>query len=347
MQTFELDWKPTSNLPYLDVGVGVANLITNIIKTQLPEYLPHFPFQNGYFFEGFYEADLAFFQLINREITGHVIPSIGHMKDGGLIERLKEIHAKNNFPSFRDVYDLDNQLFSPEKVTYIGSQKDMTFSWTHIEQYLVEYLNSIVLPDVMEKNKKRVYDAIPQPPRYDIQKILNNIYIIESPKMAVQGTCFYTQQYGFITCDHCAFDDSVVYRANDINKKYSIKILKQNSVIDLAIFEVSGIELDSGLTIGNSDDIVLNDNVAAAGFPNHNFGDSGIFSPGLVVGFRPVASIRRILVNIPLIAGNSGGPIISSKNEVIGIAVTGADKMQNAGQTEEHGVVPLSAILFV
>jgi len=104
------------------------------------------------------------------------------------------------------------------------------------------------------------------------------------------------------------------------------------------------LDSSSGLEIGDSDTIQLNDHIAVAGFPNHNYGDTGIFSPGLIIGFRTVSSIRRFLTNIPLIAGNSGGPIISSKNKVIGVAVTGADKMENAGITENHGIIPINAL---
>lgn len=188
---------------------------------------------------------------------------------------------------------------------------------------------------------------IPTPPIYNIQKVLDNIYIIESAAEAKQGTAFHMKGVGLISYHHSIAPDSMVFKASDIGKKYPTTILKSHPVIDLAIFNSNELPLNEGLDMGDLDKVRLNDHVAVAGFPNHNHGDTGIFSPGLAIGFRPVSGIRRLLVNTPLIAGNSGGPIISGDGKVIGVAVTGADKMESAATTEDHGVIPISAINLV
>lgn len=59
------------------------------------------------------------------------------------------------------------------------------------------------------------------------------------------------------------------------------------------------------------------------------------------------SGIRRILVNTPIIAENSGGPVINADGEVIGVAVTGSDKMENTAMTEEHGIVPIDALNYL
>lgn len=342
MTAFNYDWKPTTNMPHYDVGFAVTNLITHIIKTQLPEYLIYFPFQGRFLFEHYFKTNIALFKLTS--LTGAGVPSIGELKSDNLIKEAKRIITENPFPDFEKIKETNPDCFSFESFTYIGTQNDMTFSWQHLEEYVTGYLNSFVLPQVIELNKKRVLSVIPSPPSYDIEKIINNIYVIETPSVATQGSCFFLKDYGFVTCAHCISDDSFIYRTQDIKTKYPIKIIKKNDVVDLAIFTVEGIDNNDGLDIGNSDDIAQNDHIAVAGFPNHNFGDTGIFSPGLVVGFRVVSSIRRFLLNTPLIGGNSGGPVVSKNSKVIGVAVTGADKMENANETENHGVIPISAL---
>ena len=345
MTAFDYDWKPTSNMPHFDVGFAVTNLITHIIKTQLPEYLIYFPFQGRFNFEHYFKESIALFKLTS--LTGTGVPSIGEIKDDGLIQNVAKIVTTNPFPDFDSVNRSNPEFFSFETFTYIGSQNDLTFSWRHLEEFVISYLNTHVLPQVMELNKKRVLSVIPTPPSYDIQKIVNNIFVIETPSVATQGSCFYLKDFGLVTCAHCIAEDSFIYRATDIASKYPIKIIKKNDVVDLAVFSADNFEYPEGLDIGNSDLVALNEHVAVAGFPNHNFGDTGIFSPGLVVGFRIVSSIRRLLLNTPLIAGNSGGPIVSKDSKVIGIVVTGADKMENASETENHGVIPIAALHLI
>jgi S1-C subfamily serine protease len=89
------------------------------------------------------------------------------------------------------------------------------------------------------------------------------------------------------------------------------------------------------------------DHVVVTGFPNFKIGDSGVIMPGLVVGFRPVSGVRRILTNALIIAGNSGGPVFDTGHRVIGIAVTGADRMEEAIETENYGIIPVDAINYL
>ena len=90
--------------------------------------------------------------------------------------------------------------------------------------------------------------------------------------------------------------------------------------IDIALIEAPGLRLGKGLPRGSADGLKQLDHVAIAGFPNHNFGDTGILLPGIIVGFRQISSIRRLLVNAPIVAGNSGGPAINARAEVVGVA---------------------------
>lgn len=55
----------------------------------------------------------------------------------------------------------------------------------------------------------------------------------------------------------------------------------------------------------------------------------------------------HILTDAPLIAGNSGGPVLDSHNQLIGVVVTGADRLENAQKTEKHGVIPIDALNYL
>ncbi len=53
---------------------------------------------------------------------------------------------------------------------------------------------------------------------------------------------------------------------------------------------------------------------------------------------------NRILISPPIVSGNSGGPVLDSRNRVIGIAATGADKFENTTKTVDYGVIPAESL---
>jgi S1-C subfamily serine protease len=86
------------------------------------------------------------------------------------------------------------------------------------------------------------------------------------------------------------------------------------------------------------------DHLLVAGHPNYRPGDSPLVAPGLVVGFRQMSGIRRILTNAPIVAGGSGGPVLDRSGTVVGIAVTGAERLGVVSGTEDLGIVPIDAL---
>ncbi|MCH7396727.1 serine protease [Belliella sp. DSM 107340] len=189
--------------------------------------------------------------------------------------------------------------------------------------------------------------------KYDTEKLFKNIYVIESESGMKQGTAFHIMDIGIITCDHCIRDgnsneileDIKIYRGDNFAQKFPCHVTKSNKDIDLALLKIpEELKGEFGLEIGSSVHLEQLQKINVAGFPNYNFGDNGVFSPGIIVGFRTYSGIRHLLVNSPLISGNSGGPVFDENSKVIGIAVTGADKMSKAHETEKHGVIPIEAL---
>ena len=167
-----------------------------------------------------------------------------------------------------------------------------------------------------------------------------------------QGTAFFLKDVGIVTCDHCIRDDDsteiltdlIIYARHDLNKKYNLKLIKTHKDIDIAIFEVPENITESGLEVGSSRELNQLHSIAVAGFPNYNFGDSGTIGTGSITGFRNHLGLRHLLISCPLISGNSGGPALNNDSKVIGIAVTGADKMSKAHETEKHMLIPIESL---
>ena len=85
---------------------------------------------------------------------------------------------------------------------------------------------------------------------------------------------------------------------------------------DLALLKVtvSGIK---PLPLGNSSDVKIGETVYVAGNPR---GLEGTFSDGIISSRRDPYTKERLQMTAPISPGSSGGPVLNSKGEVIGIS---------------------------
>ena len=85
---------------------------------------------------------------------------------------------------------------------------------------------------------------------------------------------------------------------------------------DLALLKVtvSGIK---PLPLGNSSDVKIGETVYVAGNPK---GLEGTFSNGIISSRRDQDTKERLQMTAPISPGSSGGPVLNSKGEVIGIS---------------------------
>jgi S1-C subfamily serine protease len=131
--------------------------------------------------------------------------------------------------------------------------------------------------------------------------------------------------------------------SNLASHRYKVMIVASSEDLDLAILEIDPMPLNF-LEMGDSDSVVCFDRVTLLGFPNFNLGDSGVVKRGEVGGFRMKTTYRRIFINSSIVAGNSGGPLLDSKNRVIGVAATGAEDARKEDRTENHAAIPIAAL---
>lgn len=94
---------------------------------------------------------------------------------------------------------------------------------------------------------------------------------------------------------------------------------------DLVILKVSA-EKNLPLTIGNSDKVEVGESVFAVGNPE---GLEGTFSQGIVSSIREIGSDKLLQITAPISPGSSGGPVLNSKGEVIGVSVATYREGQN------------------
>ena len=158
-----------------------------------------------------------------------------------------------------------------------------------------------------------------------------------------QGTAFMLEGYGLVTCDHVFVDGIKAFSHDNPSKKYDAKIIKHSGDLDVAILEID-CGTRNNLKIGDSGRLEIRDLLTVAGFPNYRIGDTPSITDGRVRSFRTISTIRWMLLDAPIISGNSGGPVMNRDNRVVGIAATGGDSVEEAKKTEHNGVIPISVL---
>ena len=100
--------------------------------------------------------------------------------------------------------------------------------------------------------------------------------------------------------------------------KHDIRgIVASDAARDLVLLSVDGLKAKA-LGVGDSNAVAVGDAVYAVGNPR---GLEGTFSAGIVSSVRKVGDDSLLQITAPISPGSSGGPVVNSKGEVIGVAV--------------------------
>lgn len=94
---------------------------------------------------------------------------------------------------------------------------------------------------------------------------------------------------------------------------------------DLVLLSIKGVQVPA-LRLGGSGTVAVGDEVFVVGNPH---GLEGTFSQGIVSGVRNVGPDSFLQITAPISPGSSGGPVLNSTGEVIGIAVATFKDGQN------------------
>jgi serine protease Do len=175
----------------------------------------------------------------------------------------------------------------------------------------------------------------------------NGIFIVPQQKkigtekqQVGAGTGFIVSEDGLVlTNKHVASDDTAEYIVvmND-GKEYPAKILAKDPVQDLAIMKIDSVEKFKPLKLGSAEDIQIGQSVIAIGNALGEFQNTvsvGVISglgrtviaSGGTIGTETLEDI--IQTDAAINKGNSGGPLLNLKGEVIGINTAVSSSGQN------------------
>ena len=144
-----------------------------------------------------------------------------------------------------------------------------------------------------------------------------NVVTVEGEKSF--GSGFFVSGNGYLVTNNHVIENEKKLKVR-INKdlKLEAEVIKSNYEYDLALLKIS---YDSvpGLWLVNSDSIDDGDPVVAIGTPLDRTLSSTL-TKGIVSGKRDFSGIRMIQTDVSINSGNSGGPLINEKGEVIGMS---------------------------
>jgi serine protease Do len=155
------------------------------------------------------------------------------------------------------------------------------------------------------------------------------------------GTGFIVSEDGLVlTNKHVVSDDTADYTVIDIDgKEYAAKVLAKDPVQDLAIIKIEGSGFKP-LKLGSASDIQIGQSVIAIGNALGEFQNTvsvGVISglgrtlvaSGSTIGTETLED--TIQTDAAINKGNSGGPLLNLKGEVIGINTAVASTGQSIG----------------
>lgn len=154
-----------------------------------------------------------------------------------------------------------------------------------------------------------------------------------------QGTGFYLKEIGLITNYHVVeylitevlekelkfckeYYIEYYTESNGIQNTFKAKIKYYDKEKDIAILKPQNPSVlkDGFIACTNPP---LGDPIILSGFPNHEVGNNLRIDTGKIIRAINTEENKRFEISANIYAGNSGGPVLNMKNEVIGIAVRG------------------------
>ena len=175
------------------------------------------------------------------------------------------------------------------------------------------------------------------------EQVAAAMWVLECEESTTQGTAVAIKGLGLLTCEHTLGSATHAFRRDALLARTAIKNRMSSKELDLALIEVPG-HSEGGLELNLDYLPSIGDDLRIAGFPNYQMADTGHFLFQRVAGIRKVASRPRVLVDGPIAAGMSGGPVLDDKCRVVGIIVSGAEQLSNSHLTERHGFIPAEVL---
>ncbi|SFP16135.1 reverse transcriptase domain-containing protein [Qipengyuania nanhaisediminis] len=169
-----------------------------------------------------------------------------------------------------------------------------------------------------------------QPTRHE--RLDRSVWVIEHHlndiEKYAQGSVFFLAGVGLVTAAHCVagVKDAIVHHPSRPSNKFKVSVAHYSKHRDLAILTHSIPATDFYELSKSAAAAVTGDPIVAIGYPDFSPADKVNFREGTVSSTTVKSLINLLEVNFKFIQGMSGGPVINSNDEVVGIVHKGGPK---------------------
>lgn len=167
-----------------------------------------------------------------------------------------------------------------------------------------------------------------------------------------QGSAFYLSDYGLVTSYHVINEKGTydLYTQDSFSKGLKIcsidasNLIEFDETIDYAIFDAT-IDNVVKLHVGNSKSLKIGDCLTVAGFPNMIKGNTITIQPCRLISIANYLGCELYKVNGRIVHGYSGGIVLNSQKEVVGIVKAGIVSLDEDETNDIQGFVPIHVVL--
>ena len=251
----------------------------------------------------------------------------------GLLEKAEEEGVPTPPKSKVNNHNYKIQFVDEDEIIAIRIQEYDVPTFNHYEEITINLKTNRVLKRVFADTaggKEMIKTAKMAIKNYPLNDICEKKKMAESSKGS-SGTAFFINKKGYLLTNNHVVEGCTLSKITYKNKDYDTKLITTDKTLDLALLKA---ELKPKTFFNFSKDETKKLNtIYVAGYPlGKGLSDDLKISSGIVSSLKGFEdNSNEIQIDAPINSGNSGGPIINEKGDLIAIAVSGMAKDQTEG----------------
>ncbi len=271
-----------------------------------------------------------------QEVTGLIVGDRVNVKRSLIRQVRNMLHAAERWgvaragAEFESKFDVRQRKLKPDfmrvvrgKIEFVGSVRGRD------DIIYLRLLDRLLALDKQARSRSVV------PSAGAVASVLERaVWLLEENDGPLQGTGFAADGLGLVTAAHVVTPATRAYCPALGIANIQTRIDRAESHVDVARLSVS-VRLPVQLRIGTSANLKVGDPIKVLGFPLHRAGNSVHMQSGRITAVGQWHSVPHLIVDCPIIRGNSGGPVLNGQNEVVGIAVKGQGTPKVFGDDDE------------